>query len=366
MTDPFSISGLYLLKEGRSCAINAENPDGRKGRGGMAAGALGPSRKGSPCIPLLRQGETRELAHIQGPGIIRHIWFTVTDQTPAGRYVLRDLVLRMYWDGEADPSVEVPLGDFFLNGFARGYPVNSQPIAVNPKRGMNCFFPMPFCAEARITIENQHGGDIAGLFYQIDFTRLDAPPSGAGAFHAQWRRQRLTEPLNDYVIVDGIRGRGHYVGTFIALQTLERAWWGEGEMKFYLDGDEEYPSICSTGMEDYFGGAWSFGGKDAQNQTQEQTFSTPYMGYPFYARDDDYHNDFFHSECPPMRALYRFHIPDPILFDRDLRATVQQIGADEHGLFERQDDVSSVAYWYQTEPHAPFPPLPGASLRRPR
>lgn len=366
MFDPFAISGLAALRSGRSRAINAENPTGEKGRGGMAAGALGPSRKGSPCIPVLKKGETVTLANIRGAGVIRHIWCTVTDQTPAGRFVLRDLVLRMYWNGEETPSVQAPIGDFFLNGFGRGYRVNSQPVVVNPKRGMNCFFPMPFKDGARITIENQHAGDVQGFFYQIDYTELDELPLDMGAFHAQWRRQRLTLLQEDYTILDGVKGRGHYVGTFIALQTLERAWWGEGELKFYLDGDTDYPSICGTGAEDYFGGAWSFGGKDAQGSTVEETFSTPYMGYPFYSRDDDYRNDFFNTECPPMRAFYRFHIPDPILFDMDLRVTMQQIGANEQGLFERQDDVSSVAYWYQTEPHNVFEPLVPAISRHPR
>ncbi len=366
MIHPFSTCDLAMLREGRSRAINAENPSGAKGAGGMACSKLGPSRKGSPCIPLIKQGETITLAHIRGAGVIRHIWCTVTDQTPAGRYVLRDLVLRVYWDGEDTPSIQTPLGDFFANGFARGYAVNSQPIAVNPKRGMNCFFPMPFGSEAIITLENQHGGDVPGFFYQIDYTELDTPPENTGRFHAQWRRQRLTALGQDYAIVEGIQGRGHYVGTFVALQTLERGWWGEGEVKFFLDGDSQYPTLCGTGAEDYFGGAWSFGGKDAQGNTQEQTFCTPYMGYPFYARDDNFHNDYFHSECPPMRAFYRFHIPDPVLFETDLRVTLQQIGVNELGLFERQDDVSSVAYWYQTEPHAPFAPFPDAQSRWPR
>jgi len=332
----------------------------------MAASALGPSRKGAPCIKSILPGETMVLCNMEGPGVIAHIWITVTDQTPAGRYVLRDLVLRMYWDEEDVPSVEVPLGDFFLNGFARGYLVNAQPIVVNPKRGMNCYFPMPFERRAKITLENQHEGEIQGFFYQIDYTLLDAPLAHAGTFHALWNRKRTTVLGEDYVIADNIRGKGHYVGTFLALQTLERAWWGEGEIKFYIDGDDRYPTICGTGTEDYFGGAWSFGGKDDLHQTLEQTYNTPYLGYPFYSRDDNYQNDFFHSECPPMRALYRFHIPDPILFDSNLRVTMQQIGANEHGLFERQDDVSTVAYWYQQEPHVPFAPLPGAPLRWPR
>ena len=244
--------------------------------------------------------------------------------------------------------------------------MQSLPIVVNPKRGMNCYFPMPFTNEARITLENQHGGDVQGIFYQVDYTELDRPPENTGTFHAQWRRQRLTQPAQDYVIVDGIRGRGHYVGTFLALQTLERDWWGEGEVKFYLDGDEAFPTLCGTGTEDYFGGAWSFGGRDAQGRMLEQTYQTPFLGYPYYSRDDDYQNDYFLSECPPMRALYRFHLCDPILFSSGLRATLQQIGANEHGLFERQDDVATVAYWYQTEPHNPFVALLPAGARRPR
>ena len=155
MLDGFSLSGLPVMREGRSRAINAENPTGEPGRGGMAASALGAGRKGSPCLPWLHAGETVTLAHIHGAGIINHIWCTVTDRTAAGRYVLRDLVLRMYWDGEATPSVEAPLGDFFANGFGRGYTVQSLPIVVNPKRGMNCYFPMPFASEARITLQRQ-------------------------------------------------------------------------------------------------------------------------------------------------------------------------------------------------------------------
>lgn len=366
MFTPFSMASLSTLREGRSRAITQENPTGQKGGGGMVGSDLGPSRKGSPCIRVIPQGQTATLAAIQGPGIINHIWITVPDRTDAGRYVLRDLVLRMYWNGEETPSVETPLGDFFLNGFGRGYRIISQPIVVNPKNAMNCFFPMPFDNGAVITVENQHGGDLPGLFYQIDYIELDKPQPNAGTFHAQWRRQPVTQLQQDYVILDGVQGKGHYVGTFIALQSLERGWWGEGEMKFYLDGDTQYPTICGTGMEDYFGGAWSFGGMDEQGNMQEQTFSTPYMGYPFYSRDTGIKNEFFMSECPPMRSLYRFHIPDPILFDRDLRVTLQQIGGDERGLRERQDDISSVAYWYQQEPHHAFPTFPGVLERRAR
>ena len=362
----FDLSGMMMLRNGRSRSINWENRNGEKGAGCKAASVLGPSRKGSPCIGTIESGETVTLADIKGPGVIQHIWCTVDDATPAGRFVLRDMVLRMYWDNEETPSVECPLGDFFTLGFGASYEVVSLPMCVMPKRGMNCYIPMPFGSRARVTLENQHPGPLNAFFYQIDYCLYDELPANAGFFHAQWRRQRLTELGRDYVVLDGVRGKGQYMGTFLALSTLERYWWGEGEMKFYIDGDDEYPTQCSTGTEDYFGGAWSFGAKTPDGRTYEKTYCTPFMGYPFYSRDDNFINNYFNADVPPMRAFYRWHIPDPILFDSDLRVELQQIGVGEQGLFERQDDVSTVAYWYQTEPHAPFPELPASAARRPR
>ncbi len=367
MYNGFLLGGLPLLRDGRSCSINGENPTGAKGAACKAAGALGPSRKGSPCIGRIAAGETAVLADIEGSGVIQHIWCTVADRTEHGRFLLRDLVLRMYWDHEETPSVECPLGDFFLNGFARACVVNSLPVTVNPKGAMNSYLPMPFRTHARITLENQHPGDVPAFFYQIDYVSADDIPAEAACFHAQWRRERLTRLKKDYVVLDGVHGRGHYVGTYLGLSALERYWWGEGEMKFYVDGDDPYPSQCSTGTEDYFGGAWSFGGEtDERGYMLEKTFCTPFVGYPFYARDDTFHSDYYNRDCPPMRGFYRWHVCDPILFHSDLRVELQQIGVSEHGLFERQDDVSSVAYWYQTEPHAAFPALPDAKARWPR
>ena len=361
------LGGLPMLRAGRSCSINWENRKGEKGAGCQASSDLGPGRKGSPCIRSVAAGETVALAEISGCGIIQHIWCTVTDATAAGRFVLRDLVLRMYWDEEETPSVECPLGDFFLNGFARGCEVNSLPIVVNPKRGMNCFLPMPFRRGAQITLENQHAGEVPGFFFQVDYVLLDSLPEDAAYLHAQWRRERLTTPAVDYVLLDGVQGRGQYVGTYLGISALERYWWGEGEFKFYIDGDSAYPSQCSTGTEDYFGGAWSFGGyTDERGYMLEKTYCTPFMGYPFYSRDDNFHNDYFNRDVPPMRGFYRWHVMDPILFREDLRVTLQQIGVCELGLFERQDDVCSVSYWYQTEPHGRFPALPSARMRWPR
>lgn len=368
MFDAFwnGLGTLPLVTGGRSRAVNAENPRGEKGKGGMAAGALGPSRKGSPCLGEIKPGETALLGEIDGPGVIQHIWITVTDKTSeADCFVLRDLVLRMYWDGEETPSVECPLGDFFCCGFGRGCLVNSMPIAVNPARGFNCYFPMPFRKKARLTVENQHRNSVPAFFYQIDYCLYDELPETAGYFHAQWRRQAVTELGKDYAVLDGVRGRGQYIGTYLALSTLERYWWGEGEMKFYLDGDGDYPTICGTGTEDYFGGAWSFADQE-EGRTVEQTYCTPFLGYPFYSRHDTVHNDYHNDDCPPMRGFYRWHIPDPIHFETDLRVTLQQIGVCHRGLFERRDDVSSVAYWYQLDPHAPFPALPAPEARWPR
>lgn len=370
MNDFIYSGGLSMLPRitgGKSRAVNAENPHGEKGKGGMAASRLGPSRKGAPCLPEIKPGETAVLMDLAGPGVIQHIWMTVTDKTSdTDCFVLSDLVLRMYWDDEETPSVESPLGDFFCCGFAHGCIVNSLPIVVNPSRGMNCYFPMPFHRHVRITLENQHAASVPAFFYQIDYCLYDRLPDDTAYFHAQWRRSRLTEKAQDYVILDNVRGKGHYVGTYMALTTLERYWWGEGELKFYLDGDTEYPTICGTGTEDYFGGAWSFASQQ-DGRTVENTYCTPFLGYPYYARHDDsvynrYHND----DIPPQRGFYRWHIPDPIRFDENLRVTAQQIGVCHGGLFERQDDVATVAYWYQTEPHGGFPALLIKEYRWPR
>ncbi len=360
------LGAIPLVSNGRSRAINAENPYGEKGRGGMQPSHLGPSRKGSPCIRSMAAGSVTTLAEMEGPGIIQHIWITVTDKTDADVFVLRDLVIRMYWDDETEPSVESPLGDFFCNGFGRGCVINSLPIVVNPARGFNSYFSMPFRKKAKITIENQHEVDIPGFFYQVDYCLYDELPDEMAYFHAQWKREYLTEKQKDYTILDNVKGKGHYVGTYMALTTLERYWWGEGEIKFYLDGDVDYPTICGTGTEDYFGGAWSFASQ-VDGKTVENTYSTPFMGYPYYsARDAGVHNLYHNDDIPVQRGFYRWHIMDPIHFEEDIKVTIQQIGVCKKGLFERQDDVASVAYWYQIEPHNGFAPLMKKEDRWPR
>jgi Protein of unknown function (DUF2961) len=351
----------------RSRSINAENPTGEAGKAARTASALGPGRKGTAYLPL-PSGETLTLADITGPGVIRHIWITVADRTDAGPFVLRDLVLRAYWDGEENPSVEVPLGDFFCNGFGTRALVNSIPIVVAPTGGMNSYFPMPFRSGARITLESQHVGDLPHIFFQIDFTTGDVISDDTPYFHAQWRRSNGTTGFGeDHVILDGVQGRGTYVGTYVALTSLHRYWWGEGEVKFFVDGDTEHPTLCSTGLEDYAGGAWAFQDELRSHPEPEVlTFSAPYFGYPYSSARDTTKASPFSTEMPPSHGLYRWHLPDPIYFTEDLRVTLQQIGAWDFGLFERQDDISTTAYWYQVAPHTAFPALPSAAGRQPR
>lgn len=360
--------GEIMGSNGRlqSRAITAENPSGGKGLGGAQASALGPGRKGRAYLRLAA-GQTLTLADIEGPGMIRHLWITVPASTEAGPYVLRDLVLRITWDDAAGPSVEVPLGDFFCNGFADRALVNSVPILVAPTGGMNCYFPMPFNRRARVTLTSEHPGDIDAVFYQIDYTIGDELGPSPSYFHAQWRRSSRANRGEDHVILDGVRGAGSYVGTFIALTALERFWWGEGEVKFYLDGDAELPTICGTGLEDYVGGAWAFQDKlDPHHEPAVLTYSAAFCGYPQRLLHDATGCSPYATPMAPGHGMYRWHLPDPVFFAEDIRVTLQQIGHDGTSLFERADDISTVAYWYQNGFDTLFPTFVDAGERRPR
>jgi len=343
----FGLGTLPLLWNAKSRSISAENPTGDTGEGGREipdvsspASKLGSGWKVRPCITLPKNSTTT-LAEIEESGIIQHIWITVSEKA------YRDCVLRFFWDGEESPSVEVPLGDFFANGHGLRYNVNSLPVVVNPSGGFNCYWPMPFGKSCRISIENQRWEDITGFFYQISYTLCDVPKNAA-YFHSQWRRDVTNRQKPEHIILDGISGRGHYVGTFLAWTQLANGWWGEGEIKFFIDGDREYPTICGTGTEDYFGGAWCFG----------DTYSTPFLGYPFWRREV--------GEVP-KHSLYRWHVMDPIRFEKNLRITIQALGWWPDGKFQpRADDIASVGYWYQSEPHSEFPKLPTIEERWPR
>ena len=341
------LSNVAKVTNAKTRSISAENPNGEKGAGAQAepdehspGSMLGKGWKIRPCITLPANSNTT-LAQIQGPGTIRHIWITVSE------VAYRNCILRMYWDDEPTPSVEVPLGDFFCCGHALRTKVNSIPIAVNPSGGFNSYWPMPFAKSARIEIENQWHQDIHGFFYQIDY-ELDELAEGLAYFHAQWRRAVTKIEHPEHVILAGVKGKGQYVGTYLAWTQLSNGWWGEGEIKFFLDGDEEYPTICGTGTEDYFCGAWGFG----------DTYSTAFLGYPLWVKNE--------NEVP-KHGLYRWHILDPIRFETDIKVTIQALGWWPNGKYQPlQDDIASVAYWYQIEPHAKFPEMLPFHLRWPR
>ena len=343
----YGMFDIARLSNGKTRSISAENPNGAVAGGarevpdpGNPGDMLGKGWKIRPCITLPPNSNT-VLANIEGPGTIRHIWITVDPKA------YRDTILRMYWDDEPTPSVEVPLGDFFCNGFALRTNINSIPIAVNPSGGFNSYWPMPFRKSARIEIESQRNDNIDGFFYQVTY-ELDEVPADAAYFHAQWRKGVTPIDNPDHVILDGIKGKGHYVGTYLAWTQLSNGWWGEGEIKFYMDGDTEYPTICGTGTEDYFGGAWGFG----------DTYSTAFLGYPMWRRVE--------GEVP-KHGLYRWHILDPVRFENDLRVTMQALGWwPNHKFQPLQDDIASVGYWYQVDPHAAFPEMLPVQLRWPR
>lgn len=368
MNDSFLHDAVRALDRGdRSRSFTAENRTAERGAGGTAASVLGPGRKGAPCLTI-PAGETVTLADAAGAGEIRHIWFTVTHHTRAVGFVLRDLVLRMYWDGSDVPSVEVPLGDFFCNGNGQRSLVTSSQVLVAPTSGMNSYFRMPFRDGARITVENQHPVDVEGFFFQIDWIEIPEPAAVSELrFHAEFRRENPTRIAQDYTLVDGITGRGVFLGSYLTVVALERYWWGEGEVKFYLDGDTDHPTICGTGMEDYYGGAWAFQDRlSSEVEPQVLTYSAPYVGYPTYTTRDESQQAVYATAMAPVHGMYRWHEPDPIYFHTDLRVTVQQIGQVGPDLVERSDDVSSVAYWYQDSSGNTGHPFPTRDQRRPR
>lgn len=353
-----NMSNLFRLSGAHTRSISPENFTGEKGNGGRAetgtgaihARGLGTGWKVSPSIRI-EPGETRGLAEIEGPGAIQQIWMT-----PANAQ-WRDLILRIYWDGQEHPSVEVPLGDFFACGWNRYAQVSSLAVCVNPGRAFNCYWEMPFQRRARVTLENRSPEHHAILYYQINYV-LTAVPDDAAYFHAQFRRNNPLPYKQDHTILDGISGAGQYVGTYMAWGVNNAGWWGEGEIKFFLDGDGAYPTICGTGTEDYFCGAYNFDcGTVDENFTRSYVeFTTPYAGLPQVIRPDGTYNS------QQRFGMYRWHIPDPVRFQADLRVTMQALGWRTERAQRRylplQDDIASVAYWYQTLPTRLFPPLP--------
>ena len=342
------LGNLSLLSGAQTRSISPENFTGEKGQAGKAtegtgascARDLGQGWKISPSIKIAA-GEVRELAHIEGPGAIQQIWMT-----PSGHW--RHAILRFYWDDQETPSVECPVGDFFACGWQKYAQVSSLAICVNPGSAFNCYWEMPFRKRCRITMENIAPTEMT-LYYQINYTLTDVPEDAA-YFHAQFRRTNPLPYKDVYTILDGVQGQGQFVGTYMAWQVNNTGWWGEGEIKFFMDGDDEFPTICGTGTEDYFCGSYNF---ENQATKQYQEFCTPYAGLAQVIRPDGVY------QSQTRFGLYRWHIMDPVRFQSDLRVTIQALGWRSGGRYlPAQDDIASVAYWYQTLPTAPFPTLP--------
>jgi D-arabinan exo alpha-(1,3)/(1,5)-arabinofuranosidase (non-reducing end) len=347
-----------------SRSISFENLTGAPGRGGTAHRG----RKGAPQR-MIASGERITLADVAGPGRVRHVWLTVSPMPPEQ---LRRIVLEIYYDGLAEPSVSVPLPDFFGCAHGRPVPLVTAFTAVQEGRGFNATFPMPFRRRIRLELWNASGRAFP-LYFQVDYTSNDEPPE-SGLLHVAFRRENPTELGRDMEITSGIAGPGRFLGCVIGVRVLSGvrmqrhfSWYGEGEVKFFLDGDREHPTICGTGFEDYAGTAWGMGAHQAL-----------WSGVPHNLRDPC-----SSAPCPDFASLYRWHGPDPIVFRRELRATVQQIGAvfvargEEHriaeieahnpvagvgwlldlpapgyafGICERVDDVCAAAFVYARDP----------------
>jgi hypothetical protein len=312
---------------------------------------------------IIPAGETATLAEMKGAGTVKHIWVTIRS---CDEYYLRKLVLRAYWDGEKNPSVEVPIGDFFGIGHAITKNYVSAPLQMSPEdgKGFNCWFPMPYSNGARITIENQGNWDCESFYYYVDYEEYKNSQEGLGRFHATWHRDNPTEGddsdewdnptwlfrgtnldgKENYVILEA-EGKGHYVGCNMNVHnlrsTLRFNWYGEGDDMIFIDG-EKLPSLIGTGTEDFYGMSWC--------PTQE--YCAPYHGLPLPGSDKNWNGKI---------TWYRYHILDPIYFEKSIKVTI------EHGhANKRSDDYSSTAYWYQTEPHKKFKPLPPVQERLPR
>jgi hypothetical protein len=343
------LSNLYRVSNAKTFSISPENLTGEKGKGGMttegtasvAARELGQGWKVNPFV-IIEPGKTFTLAEINGQGAIQHIWMT-----PTGNW--RYSIIRMYWDDEKDPSVEAPVGDFFAMGWGKYAPITSLAICVNPGSAFNSYWPMPFRRKARITMENLDDKPMR-LYFQIDYTQTQVSRDAA-YFHAQFRRVNPLPYKQVYTLVDNIKGKGQYVGTYMAWGVNNNGWWGEGEIKFYIDGDRQFPTINGTGTEDYFGGSYNF---ENSEKKQYEEFTSPYSGLAQVIRPDGLYRS------QQRFGLYRWHIADPVRFDSELRVTIQALGwRGGERYLPLTDDIASVAYWYQIEPHAAFPKLPG-------
>jgi hypothetical protein len=343
-----NLGNLAYLAKAHTRSISPENFTGEKGKGGMAVEGLGAKAardlgvgwKISPCVQI-QPGETFVMGEVNGSGAIQQLWMT-----PTGHW--RYNILRIYWDGMDTPAVECPVGDFFACGWGKYWQVNSLAVCVNPGFAFNSYWEMPFRKGFKVTMTNIAAEPMT-LFYQINYALAEVPESAA-YFHAQFRRANPLPYKEVYTILDGVKGQGQYVGTYLAWGSNNCNWWGEGEIKFYMDGDREFPTICGTGTEDYFCGSYAFDlGKENGGYRE---FSTPYAGFSVIRPDGL-------NLSQTRFNMYRWHIADPIRFEQDLRVTIQALGWRSEGRYlPLQDDIASVAFWYQTLPAAAFPRLP--------
>jgi hypothetical protein len=343
-----NLGNLAYLAKAQTRSISPENFTGEKGKGGMAidgpsavhARDLGRGWKISPYVRI-QPGETFVMGEVSGSGAIQQIWMT-----PTGHW--RYNILRIYYDGMDTPAVECPVGDFFACGWGKYWQVNSLPVCVNPGFAFNSYWEMPFRKGFKMTMTNIAAEPMT-LFYQVNYVLAEVPEQAA-YFHAQFRRVNPLPYKEVYTILDGVKGQGQYVGTYMAWGSNNSGWWGEGEIKFYMDGDQEFPTICGTGTEDYFCGSYAFDlGKENGGYRE---FSTPYAGFSVIRPDGL-------NQSQTRFNMYRWHIADPIRFDQDLRVTMQALGWRSEGRYlPLQDDIASVAFWYQTLPASPFPRLP--------
>ncbi len=367
-----SPDSLFVFPEGvQTRWASAENWKGEKG----VAGQANAGRKGSPCFGL-KAGESKVLAEVTGSsGTVRRIWITISERTPA---LLRGLRLSMYWDGADKPAVSAPLGDFFCHGLGRMATFQSALFSSPEGRSFNCYIPMPFRTGLKIEVHNESDVDLGALFYDVDYTLGDKHGDDVLYFHAYYRRENPTQLQHDYEFLPKVEGRGRFLGVNAGIiadtKRYVESWWGEGEVKVYLDGDSQFPTLCGTGTEDYIGTGWGQG-----------QFANLYQGCHLADHDN------------LQFCFYRFHVPDPIYFSKDIRVTIQQLGCwspetkpkmhalgnpiykggpglealdfsesgktGPYGLFEREDDWSSCAYFYLDKPVNDLPPIDPVSKR---
>ncbi len=335
------MAALTRVQPGRTRAITSSDPD-------LASNY---DRR-----TYIEPGETMVLADIQGPAVVNHIWLTFAEARPSwleanGAAAPDEIVLRMFWDDRPEPAVEAPLGDFFAAGFGLRREVRSLPVQVEGGDGYNAFWQMPFLRRGLITVTNEGAKNVRSFYYQVDFTEVDQLPEGTAYFHAQYRREFPEALGQDYLILDA-EGQGHYVGTVMSVQSRSPYWFGEGDARIYVDGDT-VPSIQGTGTEDYFLSAWGL-----------DEHSYPYYGCTYLSGDP--------SDLGMRATMYRWHIDDPIRFQESLRVELEHTGwisGDEtetgevDGHVEREDDVATVAFWYQLGEAKRFTTLPSLAGR---